>query len=312
MADVLQHEAVLPLWDERPAGTPADLTPTIDERSKNLFRADRALTGIAEPSLTAWVPENPNGTSIIIAPGGSYRRVVLDKEGIEIAKALAPLGVTSFLLAYRLPGEGHTDRADAPLADAQRAMRLVRGHADEWGLNPDRIGFLGFSAAGHLGASLATGYDRTTYEEDKEAHVISARPDFVALVYPVVTMQDNGVHKGSRSALLGDNPTPQQKSDYSPEEHVSTDAPETFLVMADDAPSVSPANAVAFYTALHEAGVKAELHIFRDGGHGFGIEGAQDKPVAGWPNLLAEWMVQTGAMPSPSEMTLPTGLEETR
>lgn len=305
MADALQHEAVMPLWNERPAETPTDLTPIVDERSPHLFRSDRALSGIAEPSITAWVPKHPNGTSIIIAPGGSYRRVVLDKEGIEIAKALAPLGVTSFLLTYRLPGEGHTNRANAPLADAQRAIRLVRGHADAWGLDPGRIGFLGFSAAGHLGASLATGYGKVTYEVDEAEQAISARPDFVALVYPVVTMQDDGVHAGSRSALLGDSPTPQQKSDHSPEEHVTIDTPETFLILTDDDPSVSPVNAIAFYSALHEAGVKAELHIFRDGGHGFGIEGAQGKPVTGWPRLLADWMVQIGAM-SPSASVAPS------
>ncbi|MBT2787135.1 MULTISPECIES: alpha/beta hydrolase [unclassified Halomonas] len=297
MAETLQHEAVLPLWNERPTGTPVDLAPVVEERSNNLFRADRALTGIAAPSITAWVPEHPNGTSIIIAPGGSYRRVVLDKEGIEIARALAPYGVTSFLLTYRLPGEGHANRAEAPLADAQRAMRLVRGHAGEWGLDPERIGFLGFSAAGHLGASLATGYDRAAYQADNDEQSISARPNFVALVYPVVTMQDEGVHEGSRTALLGDSPSLQHKCEYSPEEHVSADAPETFMVLADDDPSVPPANAVAFYSALHAAGVKAELHIFRDGGHGFGIEGAQNKPVAAWPQLLAQWMRQIGVMP---------------
>ncbi|RUR34298.1 alpha/beta hydrolase [Vreelandella nanhaiensis] len=297
MTDALQHEAVLPLWNGRPEGTPDDLAPLVEERSKNLFRPDRALTGIAEPSLTAWIPKHPNGTSIIIAPGGSYRRVVLDKEGIEIARALAPLGITSFLLTYRLPGEGHANRADAPIADAQRAMRLVRGHAEKWDLNPERIGFLGFSAAGHLGASLATRYDQAAYEVGEDEQTISARPDFIALIYPVVTMQDDDVHEGSRTALLGDSPTSQQKLDRSPEVHVTADSPETFLVLADDDLSVPPANAVAFYSALHEAGVKAELHIFRDGGHGFGISGAKNKPVAGWPYLLTEWMMQIGVMP---------------
>lgn len=297
MANGLQHEAVLPLWNERPAEVPADLAAVIDERSPNLFRPDRALSGISDPSLTVWMPEHPNGTSIIIAPGGSYRRIVLDKEGIEIAKALAPLGITSFLLTYRLPGEGHDNRADAPLADAQRAVRLVRGHAEEWGLDAERIGFLGFSAAGHLGASLATGYARATYQVDDDERDTSARPDFVALVYPVVTMQDEGVHAGSRTALLGDSPTLQQKHEHSPEAYVDANTPETFLVLADDDPSVPPANAVAFYSALHAAGVKAELHIFRDGGHGFGIAGAQNKPVAGWPSLLAQWMEQIGVMP---------------
>ncbi|RUR39276.1 alpha/beta hydrolase [Vreelandella populi] len=312
MAYALQHEAVLPLWDGQPEGIPDGLTPLVEDRSKNLFRPDRALTGIVEPSLTAWIPERPNGTSIIIAPGGSYRRVVLDKEGIEIAKALAPLGITSFLLTYRLPGEGHANRADAPLADAQRAMRLVRGHADEWGLDPERIGFLGFSAAGHLGASLATGYDQATYEVDEAEQAVSARPDFVALVYPVVTMQDEDVHEGSRTALLGNSPTSQQKLDRSPEVHVTADSPETFLVLADDDPSVPPANAVAFYSALHEAGVKAELHIFRDGGHGFGISGAKSKPVAGWPRLLAEWMTQIGVMPETLTQVIPEQSERKR
>ena len=154
VAAPLEQEQTLPLWPGRPASSPADLQPTIVERSKSLFRADRALMGIAEPSLTVILPTHPNGTSLIVAPGGSYRRVVLDKEGIEIARVLAERGVTSFLLAYRLPGEGHTGAADVTLADGQRAIRLVRAHAAEWGLDPARIGFLGFSAAGHIGASL--------------------------------------------------------------------------------------------------------------------------------------------------------------
>lgn len=298
MAEPLSQHAVYPLWDGPPEGTPADLSPTISERSRSLFAPDRALTGINEPSLTAWVPEHPNGAAIIIAPGGSYRRVVLDKEGIEIARALAPLGVTSFLLTYRLPGEGHENRADAPLADAQRAVRLVRRQAAEWNLDPERIGFLGFSAAGHLGASLATGYDRAAYALDDAEQAVSARPDFVALVYPVVTMQDEAVHAGSREALLGEAPSPEQKQAQSPEEHVDSRTPETFIVHADDDPSVSSMNAIAFYSALHQAGVKAELHVYRDGGHGFGIAGAGDLPVAGWPDLLASWLKRIDVLPA--------------
>ncbi|MFG6666155.1 alpha/beta hydrolase [Halomonas sp. HNIBRBA4712] len=300
MAESLSQHAVYPLWDGPPEGTPAELSPTITERSENLFSPDRALTGINEPSLTAWVPEHPNGTSIIIAPGGSYRRVVLDKEGIEIARALAPLGVTSFLLTYRLPGEGHEHRADAPLADAQRAVRLVRRQASEWHLDPERIGFLGFSAAGHLGASLATGFDRPIYDLSDAEQTVSARPDFVALVYPVVTMQDDEVHAGSREALLGEAPTPEQKHAQSPEAHVDAHTPETFILHADDDPSVSPLNAIAFYSALHRAGVKAELHVFREGGHGFGIASAGDLPVAQWPQLLASWLERIDALPAAS------------
>lgn len=301
MADKLGHESVLPLWNGRPAGTPEALEPSIEERSPSLFRANRALVGIVEPSITAWLPERPNGTSIIIAPGGAYRRIVLDKEGIEIAQALAPLGITSFLLTYRLPGEGHVQHADAPLADAQRAVRMVRRHAQAWGLAPDRIGFLGFSAAGHLGASLATGFDHTTYPLNETEHAVSARPDFVALIYPVVTMQDEYAHAGSRDALLGEAPTPDLKDERSPEGHVNANTPETFLLHADDDPSVSALNAIAFYSALHRAGVKAELHVFRDGGHGFGIRRAQGLPIATWPEYLANWLIQIGVMPMNNE-----------
>lgn len=297
MADPLIHEQRIPLWPERPAGTPPDLGPQIAERSESLYRADRALTGIVDPSLTVFLPEAPNGTSVIIAPGGSYRRVVLDKEGSEIAAALAEKGVTAFVLAYRLPGEGHAAGADAPLADGQRAIRLVRQGAKEWGLDPDRIGFLGFSAAGHLGASLIAQHDRAFYAPADATDEVSARPDFGALIYPVVTMQDGAVHEGSRSALLGEAPTDAMKDSYSPERHVTADAPETFIVLSDDDPSVPPANAVRFYSALHEAGVKAELHIFRDGGHGFGIRGAGDLPVARWPLLLEDWLTRIGMMP---------------
>ncbi len=294
MAQQLEHELSIPLWPERPASAPADLEPQIVERSKSLFRPDRALMGIAEPSLTVFLPAEPNGTSMIIAPGGSYRRVVLDKEGVEIAHALADQGITSFLLAYRLPGEGHEGAADVPLADGQRAVRIVRAHAAEWGLDPDRIGFLGFSAAGHLGASLLVGHDRAIYDAVDAADDISARPDFAALIYPVVTMMDGSVHAGSREALLGTDPSEDAKIAYSPQMHVTSDAPETFFVLADDDTSVVPENSILLYQALREAGVKSELHIFRDGGHGFGIRGAEGLPVQKWPTLLSDWMDRIG------------------
>ena len=294
LAQDLTHEQTISLWNGRAPGAPADLAPVVVERSQSLLRADRALMGIVDPSLTVYLPPHPNGAAMIVAPGGGYRRVVLDKEGIEIARALAPEGITTFLLSYRLPGEGHDNAADAPLADAQRAIRLVRRNAADWGLDPARIGFLGFSAAGHLGGSIATGYDREVYDLDDAEAGVSARPDFVALVYPVMTMQDGPVHQGSREALLGTQPTDDQKAAYSPDEHVTPETPQTFLVHADDDPSVDPENAVRFYMALHRAGVQAELHIFRKGGHGFGIERAAGLPVMGWPGLLAAWLDNSG------------------
>ena len=294
MTDRLRHEQALSLWSGLPPGTPADLVPEIIERSAVPFRPDRAIHGITDPSLTVMLPDRPNGTSVIVAPGGSYLRIVLDKEARELAEVLLPRGVTVFLMTYRLPGEGHANAADAPLADAQRAVRLVRQHAAGWGLDPDRIGFIGFSAAGHMGASLATGFGRPVYTPVDAADTLSARPDFTALVYPVVSMEDGIAHEGSRTALLGAGPSEAVKRAYSPDLHVGADTPQTFLLFADDDPSVDAENAVRFYSALHRARVPAELHVFRDGGHGFGIREVQELPARVWPDLLAGWLERIG------------------
>ncbi len=286
----------IPLWPERPASAPADLAPVIVDRSSNPFRPDRALTGIAEPSLTAYLPERQNGTSVIVAPGGSYRWVTLDTGGAEIAPVLTARGVTVFLLAYRLPGEGHAEAPDVPLADGQRAVRLLRAHAAEWGLDPGRIGFIGFSAGGHLAASLATGFESRAYAPLDDADTLSARPDFVALLYPVITMLDGTAHQGSREALLGKSPDEEAKRTHSPQLHVGAGTPEIFMALADDDTTVDPENAVGLYTALRQAGVRAEMHIFRDGGHGFGIRGAASLPVQMWPELMCAWMERIGML----------------
>ncbi|MEF2071345.1 alpha/beta hydrolase [Consotaella sp. CSK11QG-6] len=296
-AEPLQSGQVVDLWPGTPPGTETSTAkPEIVERSKILFHADRALIGIVEPQLTAIVPEHPNGASLIVAPGGAYARVVLDKEGMEVADALGPDGVTVFLMTYRLPAEGHADGKDVPLQDGQRAVRLIRQHAEEWGLDPDRVGYLGFSAAGHLGASLITGYDKPVYDPIDEADSLSARPDFAVLMYPVVSMQDDIAHMGSRTALLGENPSQELKDEFSPELHVTADTPQTFMALADDDSSVPPENAVRLYLALKKAGVPTELHIFRDGGHGFGIAGAGDKPARKWPMLCRWWLKQIGVL----------------
>ncbi len=296
-AEPLTNGEVFNLWPGTAPGTEqATVKPTIIERSKNLFKPDRALTGIITPQLTVMLPPKPNGVSLIVAPGGSYRRVVLDKEGSEIARELAPKGVTIFLLTYRLPGEGHADGKDVPRQDGQRAMRLIRAHAAEWKLDPKRIGFLGFSAAGHLGAELITGFNKQVYEPVDEMDQVSARPDFAILAYPVVSMEDGIAHKGSRLALLGENPSQALKDEYSPELHVTKDTPQTFIVAANDDTSVPTANSVRLFMALHDAGVPAELHIFRDGGHGFGIAGAGKNPVRHWPDLCEWWLKQIGML----------------
>ncbi|TCT37634.1 alpha/beta hydrolase [Martelella mediterranea] len=291
----LRDEQVIPLWHGTPEGTPDHLQMVVTERSPSLFRTDRVITGISAPSLTAIVPQYPNGVSLIAAPGGGYQRIAADAEGYRLGQHLASLGVTTFIMTYRLPGEGHENASDVPLADAQRAMRQVRGNALSWGLDPHKILFMGYSAAGHMAASLATAFDREVYRQVDHLDEISARPDFLALVYPVITMFDPFVHEGSRQALLGNTPDDETKAAYTPDRHVGPDTPQTFMVLADDDTSVPAENALGFYAALRRHRVPAELHIYRDGGHGFKAAG-KDAPALEWHRLLIGWMRMTGLL----------------
>lgn len=292
----LLDEQVIPLWPGRPKGTPDDLQQVVIERSEILFRTNRAIMGVTDPSLTAIVPEKPNGIAIIAAPGGGYQRIAADAEGYRLGKMLANLGVTTFMMTYRLPGEGHENARDAPLSDAQRAVRQVRANAGDWGIDPHKIVFLGYSAAGHMAASLATSFDRAAYEPVDALDEISARPDFLTLIYPVITMMDGYLHEGSRQALLGKNPDAALKAAYSPDQHVRADTPETFMVLADDDRAVPAENALGFYAALRRVGVPAELHVFRDGGHGFRDKG-NDVPALDWSRLFIGWMRMNGLLP---------------
>jgi acetyl esterase/lipase len=296
-ADALKSRQVIDLWPGVPPGTEASTaTPTIVERSKSLFNPDRALTGIVKPSLTAFVPDKPNGVSIIVAPGGAYARIVLDKEGREIVNWLQPLGVTVFVMTYRLPAEGHLNGRDVPLEDGQRAMRVVRDHAKAWGLDPTRIGFMGFSAAGHLGASLVAEYDQPVYKPVDEADTQSARPDFAVLMYPVVTMDADFANMETRTNLLGKDPTPEAVEQYSPDKHVGKDAPEVFMALADNDSAVPTENAIRFYQGLKRVKVAAELHIYREGDHGFGIERAAGLPAGEWPAQCEKWLRRIGIL----------------
>ena len=293
----LRDGQVIELWPGTAPGSEASpARPTIVERSPTPFRPDRALTGIVTPSLTAVLPERPNGAAVIVAPGGSYARIVLDKEGYEAARWLCPLGVTVFLLTYRLPAEGHRNDADVPVEDGQRAVRMVRANAADWGLDPSRIGFLGFSAAGHLGASLVANFDRVLVAPRDEIDRKCARPDFAMLAYPVVSMEADIAHMDSRVNLIGAAPSAELVARHSPDRHVTSSAPPTFIVTADDDAVVPAENSIRFYLALKKAGVAAELHVFRDGGHGFSLEHAPGLPVAGWPRLCEAWMKRIGVL----------------
>lgn len=295
LAQAVDPTETIKLWTGRPPGALATLPrEVITDRTPTSGFQDRYVTGIGEPLLTVFRPARPNGAACVIAPGGGYIRVVIDKEGFEIARRLAEAGVTSFVLRYRLPAEGWANPSDTPLQDAQRAVRLVRAAAPRYGVDPARVAFLGCSAGGHLAASLATGYGRSVYAPVDDADRLSAQPDLSALLYPVIDMSLPHAHGGSRTALLGPAPSPQAEAAYSPHRQVTAETPPTFLIHAADDASVPVENSLNYLSALHAAKVPAEAHIFEEGGHGFGIYLARGKPAHAWPDLFLAWAARRG------------------
>ena len=287
---------IVPLWPGiPPGGSGVHPTLTIEDR-ENLFSAtrDRIAMGIAAPTLTVFRPQAPNGAALLIVPGGGYSRILIDKEGGDIAERFDLSGVTGFVLTYRLPSEGWADGPDVPLQDAQRAMRLIRANAARFGIDRGRVGVIGFSAGGHLAASLATRHGaRVSAPIDPTDHE-DASPSFAALIYPVITMLAPFAHEASRERLLGEHPTTAERAAYSCERLVNADTPPSFLVAAADDPDVPIENTLSMFASLRAAHVPAEMHIFEEGGHGFGLRGAQGKPVSAWPDLLLRWLGRHG------------------
>lgn len=255
---------------------------------------DRAATGIAVPTLTVFRAEKPDGSALLIAPGGGYKRVVIDKEGFEAARRFNEAGITCFVLLYRLPGEGWGDAADVPLQDAQRTMRIIRANASRFAIDPARTGVLGFSAGGHVAALLATRYRARGYAPVDAQDQADARPAFAALMYPVITMFPEHAHMGSRQYLLGDNPAEAQEAAYSCERLVTTSTSPTFIAAAQDDKEVPLENTLLMFASLRAARVPVEMHLFEEGGHGFGLRKAQGLPAAYWPDLLLHWMARRG------------------
>lgn len=287
---------IIPLWPATPpGGEGVHLTARIVERSPTPDTLhDRYVDSVGMPILTVFRPPHPDGSAIVLCPGGGYVRTVIDKEAFESARRFNAAGITVFVLRYRLPGEGWANRSDVPLQDAQRAVRLVRAYAGHYGIDPARVGVLGFSAGGHVAASLATRHGDTVYAKLDAADALDARPAFAGLMYPVITMSDKA-HTGSREKLLGPDPTPDAIAKYSCERLVTAATPPTFLCFARDDTTVPPlGNGLAMYDALAAAAIPVELHAFQEGGHGFGIKGAEGKPCAAWPDLFLKWGKQGG------------------
>jgi acetyl esterase/lipase len=295
-AAALVDQQEIRLWSgAAPGSEKLALKETVTERTAVTQMPDRAITNVQNPTLTAYLPAQPNGVAVLVIPGGAYAKVVIDTGGTDIARRLNQSGITAFVLKYRLPGEGHANRQVVPLQDAQRAMRLVRANAGEWKLDASRIGAVGTSAGGHLAATLATQFDQQTYAPRNDADKLSARPDFVGLLYPVISMEDALAHPLTREKLLGNKPTAAQIDAFSAEKHVGKNTPPTFIALANDDNEVSPANSTLFYAALHTAGVPAEMHVFRVSGHGFGVRFARDSATQ-WPVMFTDWLGRNGIL----------------
>jgi acetyl esterase/lipase len=245
------------------------------------------------PTMTPYLPPEggANGTAVVVFPGGGYTHLSMVKEGSDVANWLASTGVTAFVVQYRL---GPAYHHPAMLDDAQRAIRTVRARAAEWGVDPARVGIIGFSAGGHLASTAGTHFDMGAASNADPIERASSRPDFMMLIYPVITMRgDSTTHAGSRLNLLGADPSPKLVRLLSNETQVTAQTPPAFLVHTFDDRTVPVQNSLLFYDALQRAGVAAELHVFDHGPHGFGLAPA-DPVLSAWPGLAEAWMRRHG------------------
>ena len=244
-----QKPVELPLW---PNGAPNTNELTNSGQNHN----NEWVSDVTTPTLTVYPASHPNGMAIIMCPGGGYGGLAMKHEGHDMAPWFNTQGITYAVLKYRMPNGHH----EVPLSDAEQAIRMVREHAAEWGVNPQRVGIMGASAGGHLAASLAT-----LYSSDK------TRPDFQILFYPVISMQKGVTHGGSRKNLIGENPSQELEQKYSLERQVSPRTPQAFIMLSSDDDAVPPINGIGYFLALRDHKVPASLHAYPTGGHGWGF-----------------------------------------
>lgn len=264
----------IPLWEGRAPGALGDAD------------ADR-------PTITFYgAARQSNGTAVIVAPGGGYTNLAMDHEGRQVASWFNAMGVTAFVLKYRLGPRYHHP---IELGDAQRAIRLVRSRAAEFGVSPDRVGMMGFSAGGHLAATAATKFDDGVANAADAIDRASSRPDFLILGYPVISFDPAITHAGSVRSLLGENPAPALREELSADLHVTANTPPAFLFSTNADTAVPAENSVRFFLALRQAKVPAEMHIFENGPHGVGLD-LSDPALGVWPTLLTNWLRGRGLL----------------
>ena len=276
----IQAQNIVKLW---PNGTPGEV---VSPKPEETFDG-RRVRYVSEPTLTIYLPAKGQntGVAVIICPGGGYGIEAMDHEGYDVAEFLQNHGIAGIVLKYRLP-YGHSE---LPLNDAQQAMRLVRFYAEEWGIDPSKVGIAGFSAGGHLASTLSTHFDSGKKESESAIDKLSCRPDFSILLYPVVTFKEEWGHMGSRENLIGKTNDWKIIEPFCNELQVTKQTPPAFIALADDDTAVKPRNSIEYYLALKREGISAELHIFKEGGHGFGMH-KTGKAHDQWPLMVVEWM----------------------
>ena len=282
-----QEAAPIPLYTGSIPGSkpaPAEYAEQSDRKAAKM---------VTIPTLTPFFApkEKATGVAVIVCPGGGYGNVVVGREGYGIAEKFNEAGITAFVLKYRLPDDRiMKDKSTGPLQDVQRAMQIVREHAAEWGLQADKIGIIGFSAGGHLASTAGTHFEQAVVDNPKH---INLRPDFMMLLYPVISFGQYA-HAGSRQRLLGENADSVHIRLYSNETQVTANTPVTFIVHAQDDKVVPVQNSLLFYEALVSAGVKAEMHIYQNGGHGFDLHNKSTKDE--WFDRCINWMTANGLL----------------
>ncbi|MDP5228975.1 MAG: alpha/beta hydrolase [Cellulophaga sp.] len=281
------QDTIMPLW-------PSEIPNVIKNTQKEIKEYTNILriSKVQEPTIEVYLPSkrNANGQAMLIFPGGGYKILAYDWEGTDMAKFLNSKGIAGIVVKYRLPDSNSSSMPHfAPLQDAQRAIKMVRANAKAWNINAEKVGIMGFSAGGHLAATLGTHFNEKVYENQDAIDTLSVRPNYMALIYPVITMQDSTTHKGSKNALLGEKPTKEMVHHFSTELQVTDKTPPTFLVHATDDAAVPVENSLLFYKALKAKKVSATLFIYPEGGHGFSF-GYENEFLKDWTHQLSRWL----------------------
>lgn len=275
------------VWPDKIPGSRTSYT----YREETVLRNDGriAFLKVTDPELQIYLPaaDQRVGSAVVICPGGAYRGLAIGHEGEDVAEWFRSLGVVGVVLKYRLPSDSiMVDKTVGPLQDVQEAIRIVRRRSKEWGIDPRKIGIMGFSAGGHLAASASTLYDRHVYQP---GDTTSARPDFSLLIYGVISMQGDITHPGTQESLLGKNPSPELRNAWSNELFVTSSTPPAFLVHAADDRVVPVENSIRYGESLKRYSIPFELHIYEKGGHGFGLA-PKGGTESAWPEACKRWM----------------------